>query len=78
MESLDYRYHRIHLNKHTASYREDGSVRVVVAHEDPGTENWIETAGHDCGTMSWRWVRARENPRPRTRVVKLDEIRGSR
>lgn len=78
MESLDYRYHRIHLNKHTASYRDDGSVRVVVAHEDPGTENWIETAGHDCGTMSWRWVRARENPQPTTRVVKLDEIRGSR
>ena len=26
MESLDYRYHRIHVNKHTAHYEPDGSM----------------------------------------------------
>mgnify|MGYP000353276305 CR=1 FL=1 len=31
MESLDYRYHRIHLNKHTAQYGDDGSVRIAIA-----------------------------------------------
>lgn len=74
MESLDYRYHRIHVNKHTARYRDDGSVRIVVAHRDPGVENWIDTAGHAQGTMCFRWIRASLHPQPKTRVVKLSEL----
>jgi hypothetical protein len=74
MESLDYRHHRIAINKHEARCREDGSVRIVVAHRDPGVENWIETAGHDRGTMCLRWVRAATKPQPRTRVVDFSEI----
>jgi acylphosphatase len=75
MESLDYRWHRIHVNSATAALREDGSVRVVVAHRDPGVPNWIETAGHELGTMCWRWVRpVGDPPQPRTRVVKLESL----
>ncbi len=74
MESLDYRYFRITVNKHTADYEPDGSVRIVVAHRDPGLPNWIETAGHTRGTMCFRWIRATEHPQPRTRVVKLSEL----
>ena len=74
MESLDYRHHRIHVNKHTARYRKDGSVRIVVTHRDPGVENWIETAGHSQGTMCFRWIRADSHPQPMTRVVKLSEL----
>jgi len=75
LESLDYRYWRIHLNKATARPRPDGSVRVVVAHEDPGVPNWLQTAGHQRGSMCWRWIRAREHPQPRARVVKLEALR---
>ena len=74
MESLDYRHHAIHTNKHLAHHEEDGSVRIVVAHEDPGLPNWIETAGHTSGTMCFRWIRAAEHPQPRTRVVKVSEL----
>jgi hypothetical protein len=74
MESLDYRYFTIHLNKHTAATEPDGSVRLVVAHRDPGVRNWITTAGHEQGTMCFRWVRAADHPTPRTRVVKLAEL----
>ncbi len=74
MESLDYRHHTIHLNKHTASYRPDGGVRLVVSHTDPGQPNWIETAGHDMGTMCWRWIGASVHPLVSTRVVKLSEL----
>ncbi len=74
MESLDYRHHRIHVNKHTARYRPDGGVRIVVAHRDPGVPNWIETAGHSQGTMCFRWIRADVHPQPVTRVVKLSEL----
>jgi hypothetical protein len=74
MESLDYRYFTVHLNKHTAAAEPDGSVRLVVAHRDPGLPNWITTAGHEQGTMCFRWVRADAHPVPRTRVVKLAEL----
>lgn len=72
MESLDYRYHRICVNKHNARYNPDGSVTLVLAHRDPGHPNWLETAGHELGTMCFRWVRAREHVDPTTRVVKLE------
>ena len=75
MESLDYRYFTIHLNKHTAKLSPDGSVRLVVAHTDPGLPNWITTAGHTQGTMCFRWVRADAHPVPQTRVVKLADLR---
>ena len=75
MESLDYRHHRVHTNKHLAHLEDDHSVRLVVAHENPGRPNWIETAGHNSGTMCFRWVRAREHPQPRTRLVKLSSLR---
>ncbi|MEZ4376332.1 MAG: DUF1214 domain-containing protein [Polyangiaceae bacterium] len=75
MESLDYRYFTIHVNKHTARYEADGSVRIVVAHRDPGCPNWIDTCGHDRGTMCFRWVRAEATPQPRTRVVDLSQLK---
>lgn len=78
LESLDYRYFPIHLNNRTAKLRGDGSVQVVVAHEDPGVENWLHTCGHDRGTMCWRWIRATEHPQPRTRVVKRAELKRGR
>ncbi|MEP9416329.1 hypothetical protein ABLE92_18615 [Gordonia sp. VNQ95] len=75
LESLDYRYSTIHVNKHTAGYRPDGSVRVVVAHTDPGVPNWIHTTGHSSGGMTFRWIRATDHPQPRTRVVPVSQVR---
>jgi hypothetical protein len=75
MESLDYRYFTVHLNKYSAVASTDGQVRIVVAHRDPGTVNWIHTAFHDSGTMSLRWVRAESCPAPQTRVVKHADVR---
>jgi hypothetical protein len=49
---------------------------VIVAHEDPGHPNWIETCDHERGTMCWRWVRADEHPEPQCRVMKLAELTG--
>lgn len=75
MESLDYRHHTIHVNKHTAHYNPDGSVRVVVSHTDPGVPNWIETAGHNMGTMCWRWIGADKHPLLNYRVAKLADLK---
>lgn len=71
-ESLDYRHHKVHVNKHSATMNPDGSVTIVVAARDPGYGNWIDTAGHAHGTMLLRWTNAAEHPVPRTKVVKID------
>ena len=76
MESLDYRYHNICINTHSASYEPDGSVRLVVSHRDPGMPNWIETAHHKEGTMCWRWYRIHQGSQavqPSCRIVKMNE-----
>lgn len=71
MESLDYRYHRICHNLHSARLNADGSLRLVLAHRDPGHPNWLDTAGHAEGTWCFRWVGAKEVIHPTTRVLKL-------
>ncbi len=78
MESLDYRYHTIHTNKHLAQYEPDGSIRLVVAHRDPELPNWLDTAGHSSGTMCFRWIRANDHPQPAARVVNRDELKALR
>jgi hypothetical protein len=74
LESLDFRYYQIHLNQHTATYKEDGSVRVVISNTDPGVPNWLNTTGHSTGTMCVRWLGAKEHPTPQVRLVKLSEV----
>ena len=73
-ESLDYDFRRVHINSGQASLRQDGSFELVVAGRDPGHPNWIDTAGHDHGTMAVRWVRADTHPEPKCRVVDLAEL----
>jgi hypothetical protein len=76
MESLDYQYYNISINKHNAVCEADGSVRVLVSHEDPGLPNWIETAHHREGTMCWRWYRIHPGSQavqPACRIIKKSE-----
>lgn len=74
MESLDYRYLPIHLNKHTATYRADGGVTIIVADASLPQVNSLETAGHREGTMAFRWIGADKIVDPRCRVVKLSDL----
>jgi hypothetical protein len=76
MESLDYRYHRIHINKQDAVYAGDGSVQIVVCSSDPGEAypNWLSTAGHALGAMLFRYVEAESFPPIQARVVKTEDL----
>lgn len=71
MESLEYRYHRIHVNNATAKPDADGGVTIVIAEKDPGFGNWIDTAGHERGTMLLRWTGADNHPVPECEVIDL-------
>ena len=75
LESLDYANHQSSLNGHQASIDADGVFRAVVAHQDPGVPNWLDTVGHREGSLIYRWNLAESTPVPATRVIKLGALR---
>ncbi len=74
METVDYRYLFSGLNSQLAVLEEDGSLRVAVAHTDPGLANLIETGGHCEGHIVVRWMQADSSPRPDARLIKLADL----
>ena len=74
MESLDYRHHPICTNKQQAKSNPDGSLTVVAAPFDPGVRNFLDTTGHHCGMMTFRWTGAQSHPVPECRVEKLTNL----
>ena len=77
-ESFDYTNHRIHTNKRNAPIREDGTVRLIVAAEDPNVPDaqWIDTAGHKDGVWQFRWYHLDGAPPcPEPRIVSLSSLR---
>jgi hypothetical protein len=64
MESLDYRYFTVCINQSTVNYLPDGRISIVVSHYDPGIPNWLNTCGHEEGTMCWRWYRLKPGEMP--------------
>ena len=71
MESLDYRFLPVTVNKHSVVYEDDGSVQIVVAHRDPGFGNWMTTDGHSHGAIGLRWNQAEEDVEPTVEVVTI-------
>jgi len=79
MQSLDYRFFKVCVNRFTAHYEPDGTVKIVIAHSDPGPKypNWLDTCGHDQGGMLGRFVGSKNPPKEMpTRIVKLADLRG--
>jgi len=73
-ESMDYRYHRSSINRHTAYGDADGGVTAVIAGRDPGHPNWLDTAGHRLGHFAMRYVRASDHVDPATVVCKIADL----
>lgn len=55
-ESLDYANHVVSLNGHQADPDADRVTRYVVAHDDPGVPNWLDTTGLPEGFVTFRWT----------------------
>jgi hypothetical protein len=73
-ETIDYGRHQSSLNGHQLAVDEDGAVRVVIAHQDPGIANWLDTAGHSSGPVIVRYIRTDGAPVPVARVLPLSEL----
>ncbi|MFG2004149.1 hypothetical protein ACGFNU_33815 [Spirillospora sp. NPDC048911] len=78
LNSLDYRHRRVSLTGATA--RVDGRrYRFVLAAEDPGDVDWLDTEGRAAGLFMLRWLHAeRPPPLPRTSVCRIDDLRRPR
>jgi hypothetical protein len=68
-ESIDYATRQTSLNGHQSTLTRDGVFRAVIAHDDPGVANWLDTGGHTRGSIAARFLRAESAPKPAMRVV---------
>ncbi|NQZ99412.1 MAG: DUF1214 domain-containing protein [Myxococcales bacterium] len=74
-ESPDFANRQTSLNNAQARSDSDGMLRIVLSGSDPGVQNWIDTAGHRSGQISYRWIWTKTRPTPMARVVPLAEVR---
>jgi len=72
----DFTHHHSSLNGHQVRFDGDGKARIVIAGEDPGIANWLDTVGVAKGVALLRWYFTDSYPEPAARVVRLDELRG--
>ena len=76
--SMDYINHQTSLNNTQAQADPDGKVRIVVADQNPGVTNWVETLGHRRGFLQFRWQRVSrqlsEADGPTVELVDVDGV----
>jgi len=75
-QTFDYANRQVTRNRKQTKLEPDGSFRIVIAHEDPGVPNWLDTEGRPFGMVFWRFFLA-EGPieTPRAEVVPLAELK---
>jgi hypothetical protein len=62
-ESIEYANQVGSRNGHQCDVDDDGVMRLVIAHRDPGVRNWVDTTGHPEVFMAPRWAYS-ETPDP--------------
>ena len=76
MQTPNYDRRQVSLNRVQTQYEADGSFRMVLAHQDPGVPNWLDTRGLERGTVFWRFLLPSEPlTQLQTEVVRLTDLR---
>ncbi len=74
-QTLDYLNRPVGLNRKQTTLEPDGTFRMVVAHQDPGVPNWIDTEGRNLVIGFWRFVLPTSDiVTPTVTLVPFDEI----
>lgn len=55
LQTYDYAHRQVSLNRAQTVVEPDGRFRVVIAHRDPGVDNWLDTEGRPFGMVFWRY-----------------------
>lgn len=71
---VDIPYRQSSLNGLIAAVDKDGRFRAVVAHEDPGLANWLDTGGSTYGMLIGRWYRCSSTPTPQVTKIRLADV----
>ncbi|MYM62360.1 hypothetical protein GSF27_03235 [Pseudomaricurvus sp. HS19] len=74
-QTLDWYNNQSSLNETQAKADSDDVLRVVVASQDPGVPNWLDTAGFSSGVVQGRWTACDSQPIPNVKKVALGELR---
>jgi hypothetical protein len=73
--AVEYVYRLSSTNGHFAKISSDGKFRAVLSLKDPGTPNWLDTAGFKQGTIYGRWYDCDSCPTPTLKRVKFSKVR---
>jgi hypothetical protein len=52
----------------------DNVVRLVLAHDDPGVHNWVDTQGYPDGNLTYRNLLSQNPATFRTKLVKRADL----
>jgi hypothetical protein len=73
--SVDWMNRQSSLNGGQARLDSDGKFRAVIAVDDPGVPNWLDTGGNSEGAIMLRWTEASSGPAPMLKLVDLADLR---
>ena len=76
-QTYDYVNRTVARNRANTTLEDDGSFRMVIAHEDPGVGNWLDSEGRQMGMVFWRFFLPEGDHAPiDAEVVKLADLKG--
>lgn len=73
--SVDWMNRQSSLNGGQARIDADGRFRAVIALDDPGVPNWLDTGGNREGAIMLRWTEASSGPAPALTLLDANELR---
>lgn len=74
-EAMEYHMRQTSLNFLQAEIGDDGVLRIVISHRDPGVPNWLDANGRTLGLLSGRYYKADTIVIPSLRTVPLLRVR---
>jgi hypothetical protein len=75
LQTYDFAHRQVSLNRAQTTLDADGAFRIVLAHQDPGVPNWLDTEGRPFGLVFWRYfLPSSDIDTPQAKVVKLDDL----
>jgi hypothetical protein len=74
MSSMDFLYRPVSYTPSRTRVDRDGKVRLVLAHDDPGVHNWLDTQGFAMGNLTYRNMMSDAVTTFRTELVKRADL----
>jgi hypothetical protein len=74
MGSMDFLHRPVSYTPARTKVDDDGVVRLILAHQDPGLHNWLDTQGFSDGNLTYRNLMSQQPATFRTHLVKAADL----